>query len=252
MKKILFGIILLPLISISQNSIFLATLNNAATATISPMPNGSTYTVLTTVGAEIVSKFRFFNTSSSNTYTYNAIRTVKQLNASASTFFCVGATCLPPTGNTLTNPGDLIVLTPGANSDFITYLDESPTATGYSEVYYKIFNTTNPNDTLSITVIYNPSLASVKENKSVFESINVYPQPSQNFINIKSRLNIPIESACIRITNILGANVLQQTIHPNDLKIEKSIDISDLETGIYFLTIQSDKYSITKKIIISK
>lgn len=238
----------------AQNSIYLVTTNNAGTSTISVIGNGGGYSVTTTPSTETQNKFRFYNISA-NTYTYNVLRTIKVLNsqgtATASTFFCVGATCLPPNANTL-SPGDYITLSPNAYDQLITYFDEI-SAVGYSEVYYKIFNANDPNDTLSFTIYYNPSL-SVRENVGVLENISVYPIPADENINIYAHVNYPT-SINISFSNILGQKIMQQDVNISSGVFRKQINVSSLPEGIYFLVISSS-YShekiYTKRIIVNR
>jgi len=198
MKKILFFsiIILNYLLIYSQSSIYLVSTNNAMTSTVSVINNGDTYTLTTSPSAmDIPAKFRFYNINSTNTYTYNVLRNIKTINTqgvnTATTYFCVGETCLPPSVNTLTNPNDYVVLSPGSYEILIAYLSELSTI-GYSEVYYKIFNVNDPNDTLGFTIEYNPTL-SVKENPSLIENISIFPIPTSDNLIIQAKVNSPIE-----------------------------------------------------------
>lgn len=241
--------------TLSQNSIYLVTTNQAGTSTISVISNGGSFTTTTTPSTQVSSKFRFYNISS-NTYTYNVLRTIKTLHAqgsnTASTFFCVGATCLPPSANTLTNPADYIVLSSGSFDQLIVYLDEISTV-GYSEVYYKIFNVNNPDDTLSFTMYYNPTLG-ITENAPLIDNIHIYPIPAQNNISIYAKVNSTLDLN-ISITNILGQKLFQQNIHAIENTFKKNINISSFPTGIYILNIEdasSHRHLYTKKLIITE
>ncbi|MCF7561545.1 T9SS type A sorting domain-containing protein [Sabulilitoribacter multivorans] len=70
--------------------------------------------------------------------------------------------------------------------------------------------------------------------------IKIYPNPTNGIINID---NLLIKSELI-ISNMQGAIIktLQST------SIEQSVDISNLQSGIYFLTIKNDTNRLTKKI----
>ncbi|GIV26750.1 MAG: hypothetical protein KatS3mg027_0564 [Bacteroidia bacterium] len=241
----------------SQSSIHLVTTNPAGTSTIAVINNGGGYSVTTTANTnDIPSKFRFYNIDANNTYTYNVLRTIKILNAqgsaTASTYFCVGATCLPPAANTLTNPGDYIVINPDTFDIFITYFNEISTI-GYSEVYYKIFNVNNPNDTLSFTMYYNPAL-SVKNIDVFFENLTVSPMPAKERILIQANVNSSM-NINVNLANVLGQTFLNFSEKINEGFYKKHIDVSNLPEGVYFLTIQANglrSSKISKKIIITR
>lgn len=251
MKKLVFAFYITSSICLySQNSIHLVSTNPAGTTTLSVINNGGSYTVTTTASSsDVPTKFRFYNTSATSTFTYNVLRTIKTLNTqgvnTATTYFCVGATCLPPSANTLTNPGDYIVLATGAYDALITYFSELSTV-GYSEVYYKIFNVNNPNDTLGFTIYYNPTL-SVKENETIVENLNLFPLPAKDFITLTAKIARPANLS-VSIYNLLGQKVYHQNIPATtDLSFKNTMDISKFTPGMYFLKIDIGGQPITTK-----
>tara|TARA_B100000767_G_C19772109_1_gene540619 strand:- start:1565 stop:2911 length:1347 start_codon:yes stop_codon:yes gene_type:complete len=80
-------------------------------------------------------------------------------------------------------------------------------------------------------------------NDSQLKFINVYPNPTTGKLTITSADIINK----ISITNIIGENILI----PGNLT-SKTIDISSLENGIYFLNIDYDKGIFIQKIILTK
>ena len=84
--------------------------------------------------------------------------------------------------------------------------------------------------------------ATLSINESVFEqSVKVYPNPTEGMIEIK---NLPLNSNLV-ISNIYGAAIRKI----NTKTLSQSIDISDLETGIYFISNNDQKNHFVKKII---
>ncbi|MBR9846627.1 MAG: T9SS type A sorting domain-containing protein [Algicola sp.] len=75
-------------------------------------------------------------------------------------------------------------------------------------------------------------------NEFTFQNLIVYPNPATNIINVNSTK--PINK--IEIYNNLGA-LMNQVFDANN------INISDYDSGIYFLRISSETRSVTKKII---
>ena len=90
----------------------------------------------------------------------------------------------------------------------------------------------------SESACYDGSL-SVAENQ--LENIKVFPNPTDSIINIE---NLPIDSELI-ISNMHGATI--KTIKRTSRK--QTFDVSDLQTGVYFLTGKNDTTRFTKKII---
>ncbi len=71
------------------------------------------------------------------------------------------------------------------------------------------------------------------------QKISIYPNPTSDFINIKSQ--IPIIS--IQLFDVLGKKVLTS-------KIIKPLNIKHLVSGVYLLKITSEKGKLTKRVII--
>ena len=74
------------------------------------------------------------------------------------------------------------------------------------------------------------------------DNIDIFPNPAKNQFNLSSNLN---NSLAIQIFDVLGKSV--KKLHTN----KKSINISDLNSGIYFVRIKNGDYYVTKKLIIN-
>ncbi len=75
--------------------------------------------------------------------------------------------------------------------------------------------------------------------KNASEKISVYPNPSENIIQID---NLTTENYELKITTLLGKIVLQKNN-------SNRIDISSLSKGIYILTVKQGERILTKKLI---
>jgi len=73
-------------------------------------------------------------------------------------------------------------------------------------------------------------------------SVFIYPNPANNLLNFDLKSDILISG--ISIVDIAG----KQLIKLNN-SVSNSIDISSLSSGVYFITFQSEKKSVTKKFI---
>lgn len=92
--------------------------------------------------------------------------------------------------------------------------------------------------------IINQHIAGINQIMDITNQIKIYPNPASNSLHISSAGNI----IRVEITNIVGECVKQLKIQNSDI----SIDVSDLENGIYFLQLNGNSGNTTKKIIIAK
>ena len=84
------------------------------------------------------------------------------------------------------------------------------------------------------------------ENLVLNDAILVYPNPTSNTITIQNNATVNVKN--ITISNMSG--LLIKTIDFDSLENKKSIDIQNLKTGIYMVTIASDFGKSTRKLIV--
>ena len=77
------------------------------------------------------------------------------------------------------------------------------------------------------------------------KNINIYPNPTNSLISIKSTTLAKIEN--VLISDLLGKTVLEMKI--NNTEFINSIDISKLSSGQYFIKIKTSDGFVNKKII---
>lgn len=92
-------------------------------------------------------------------------------------------------------------------------------------------------DNLSLTAAATASVNDVLASKVV-----VYPNPAQDFINIKTN-NVKLTG--VELYNVLGAKVLSQKTLTNN-----QLNVSNLAKGVYMLKVNAEGASTTKKIVI--
>jgi photosystem II stability/assembly factor-like uncharacterized protein len=81
-------------------------------------------------------------------------------------------------------------------------------------------------------------------NNEAFEAastFNVYPNPASSLVNISS----DVDAFDVSVSDLTGKVVLEQSMSG----IENSVDVSSLNSGVYFFTITSDAKKETVKII---
>jgi photosystem II stability/assembly factor-like uncharacterized protein len=91
----------------------------------------------------------------------------------------------------------------------------------------------------------NTSVNNVVSSNSV---LKVYPNPATNMIKADAD-NMAGGNVAIAITDITGRTLLQETVNNNTGHFVKNLDISSLQTGVYFVTLKTNGSESTKKFI---
>lgn len=81
------------------------------------------------------------------------------------------------------------------------------------------------------------------------ESIQIYPNPAYESINVKIH-NLNNKITTINIFNILGEMVYTNEFRTTDNSLETNINVNNLNSGSYIMTITSDNITWRKQIII--
>lgn len=129
----------------------------------------------------------------------------------------------------------------------------APVAGSGNATFYGAFVAANGNGTNSGDQVFLSNLlvqenlsAAIVENSDKESNWTVYPNPSKERLYIES-LDADNKIKAIALTDITGK--LIKTIDHDELSQNQSIDIADLQSGMYVLTIQSEKGRAVKKII---
>jgi hypothetical protein len=93
------------------------------------------------------------------------------------------------------------------------------------------------------SIIVVDKLGSTNSSTVLKDNINLYPNPASNRINIEILDNIKINR--ILIYNALGGVVLESDFHD-------SIDVAEFKEGLYYILLDGEKGTFTKKFIIVK
>ena len=125
-----------------------------------------------------------------------------------------------------------------------TTLPETITATnGEGALTFRFLSDFMTNDKGWKAIIRCIETVDVVENKCN-EVLTVYPNPAKEIINIKTKDNGTISTWTLH--NAQGQLVLRSDANMNADKI----DVSDIESGLYFLTIDIDEKQLVKKIVV--
>lgn len=164
---------------------------------------------------------------------------------STQNYFCWDV-CYPPQVNQ--SSSGLYIAPNGINSLFVS--DYKPMLQmGTSTIRYVWWDQANSNDSVWVTVNFNIGSAGINDNKPSGNLTNAYPNPANSTSNISYTLT-NTNSGIIRVSNILGETVKEISITGS--KGLTSLNVADLNSGIYFYSlITNDKVLATKKIIVS-
>lgn len=122
--------------------------------------------------------------------------------------------------------GQLVITNGGVNGDW------NPSAQTWSTP----FELTTPN-------------LSVENSKAPLRFIAVYPNPVARTLLLKLNKNAENTPIDIEFTTLLGQSVRHSTIEDPNLMTEQPIDVSDLQEGIYFVTVTQGENKNSFKII---
>ena len=158
--------------------------------------------------------------------------------------FCIGEECY--TSSASTTP---LILQPGESSTSRSFhfLYDPGDIEGTTIVKY-VFTSGNYTDSVIVNYIYGSSSIATPDVR--VNSLNAYPNPATSSVNVSYDLsNLRTGSTRLVITNLVGSKVAVRPISGTSGKV--SIDISNLDSGIYFYSIEADgKIVSTKKLIV--
>ena len=158
--------------------------------------------------------------------------------------FCIGGLCTEQ--NTSTSP---MVLQPGESSNRgMFHLLYNPGGNeGTTSVNYT-FSAGNFTKSLIVNYIY--ETVGITETEVLVNSLNAYPNPATSNVTVSYDMSgYHAGNARVVITNLVGSKVVTRSISGTSGKV--SVDISNLDAGIYFYSIEADgKIVSTKKLIV--
>jgi hypothetical protein len=163
--------------------------------------------------------------------------------------FCWGA-CFPPDIDISPEPTPIEA---GASTDdYFFYGDYVPQGNnGTSIIKYTFFNTDDEEDEVAMTVFYVVSPASLYDLQARTTFGNAYPNPARNQVSFDFELPSGLQSASIRIFNMLGKKVSEVAINSGMRRV--AIPVHEFGEGLYFysLVINGETTS-TRKLVIQR
>lgn len=208
-------------------------------------------TVIITPDAETINDLLFeaiVHNNSDNGANVKVVREQVSLVDGSSNYFCWGA-CYPPF---VDSSGMTMFIPAGGQSgdiDFSAHYEINETV-GLSIIKFHYYNVDNPDDKIVVVVKFDTRPDGI--NEAILAKIKVsdiYPNPAVNYVDLNYDLPREVETATVKIVNILGSVVKEQQIDTGNGKLR--MDISDMNDGIYFYSIfvNGEAYK-TKKLIV--
>nr|NQU91354.1 C10 family peptidase [Bacteroidota bacterium] len=118
-----------------------------------------------------------------------------------------------------------------SGSMFIAFLSNETTTLGGWEAYYETDN------------------VGIPDQKGYDNLFNIYPNPADEMLNITFE-NAGGSQFKIEIVSLSGSIVFSETLDDNNRFINKPINISKLQGGVYLIKLVTEKYSFTRRVVI--
>jgi hypothetical protein len=113
---------------------------------------------------------------------------------------------------------------------------------------YLIFKTNNYYTSGGFNALYSVGNVGVNELPGI-SSLNISPNPASDFVMLRA-YNSRSQQMQVILTDMTGKNLLNETFSLQSGNIEKSIDVSRFDAGMYFITVKTGEGKVTQKLII--
>lgn len=245
MKKLLLAS--LPMLfaaGVSAQSSFSITDNNQAA-----VASGSTIVYYVDQATTLETHDFEVHNNNPNLLTAKVRKAIQSQQTGQTFYFCTDQNCYTPTTNLSAN-----VPTNGGGGQFQLITDFTPyNTTGISVVRYSVFDVNNPSDSAYFFIEYHVSPTGIVSHSNVKANIgSPMPNPASSVFNMTYNLGSSFGTgeAKLVIYNMLGALVKSETLVDADGTIKT--DVSTLENGVYFVSLEvNGKQLSTKRIVVT-
>lgn len=251
MKKYLFALSILCVSFLKTNAQTVQLLDTTGGALNIAQPS---YTFWVDKDSAANFMFNVRNTSSSAVSVYVKKYVISNAGGNLTTF-CIGSLCY---GSSTTQSGNVSIAanttippahatgTFGLSTDFDAFA-----SSGTAQVMYTLFNAANVNDSVSVIMNYNLTIAGIKSVVNNYSVSNVSPNPASNNVSINYDLKNSSQPASIKIYNMLGT--LVKTVSLETYTNSTKIDITSLEEGMYFYSVVVGGKTVkTSRLVVSR
>lgn len=81
------------------------------------------------------------------------------------------------------------------------------------------------------------------------EAVAIYPNPSTGIFTI-SLTNLDVRQVELRIMNVIGNEILHETLTSTDAQFQKTVDLSRYAKGLYYVKLEADGYSTVRRVVV--
>ena len=86
--------------------------------------------------------------------------------------------------------------------------------------------------------------------QTLSDNLQVFPNPATRILNIRLDESLAGNKVVTILSSLDGKEIFKRIDTPKTGRLSKTIDISNVEQGVYLLTIEADKGMATRKIIV--
>lgn len=142
--------------------------------------------------------------------------------------------------------------TAAGNYDICLSVTVACGATASSCYTYNVYRSANDNSIIQVQVVNASDIATgIKTTSAKNAAYSVSPNPGSGLFNVNIS-GLTAGKASINVYNLVGKMVYESESETTDGTLSKEVNLYDLANGIYFMKINADAKTYTKKIIINK
>ncbi len=114
-----------------------------------------------------------------------------------------------------------------------------------------LFSEADGNDIFHMVEVIRNNVVGIKNKSQNNLDLKIYPNPAGSYFTFVLN-NLQKEPIYFKLFDAVGRQLLTKEYTTSSSKLTKTINLSDLSNGIYYLTFNSGQFSKTEKLIISK
>ncbi|WP_299705572.1 T9SS type A sorting domain-containing protein [uncultured Pontibacter sp.] len=81
------------------------------------------------------------------------------------------------------------------------------------------------------------------------KEVAIYPNPNNGVFTI-SFTNMEASQVELRIINVIGNEIYHEVLSRSDIQTSKTIDLTRLAKGLYYVKIEADGYSSVRRVVV--
>lgn len=213
-------------------------------------PLGDTTEIVGLPTAFEIIKYADVTNNTSSAMTIKVAREDIDVVPGTSNAICWAGLCFPPSVDTSTTQ---LTLDPGATTgegDEFSGHYYPTNILGTTMVKYTFFDIDNPDLNAQLVVKYVAEYVGLGEGIMADGFVSeIFPNPATNFVSINYTLTPQVNSASVKVINLLGKVVKETRIEMGSNKVR--LDVSDLSSGVYFYSVViNEEIYKTKKLVV--